>query len=202
MITLLSAIDEQIDRLRNTEVFIIIGVLLLWCASIYIFIRHSELLRIRYRNIPYSPASKLSKSLHHSSMVHRVSDVIAHPKPMTTSTTTLVLTNPLSNRISEQAGSSERKSLCVPQPWNIETNITLCESNSSIKYVDNDDQLLDPQMIPVDVRRRLLDLHRKSVDNLSGIRYSISYPGNELSVPHETNDEEQENTTEDVVHDP
>lgn len=56
-------------------------------------------------------------------------------------------------------------------------------------------------MIPRDVRRRLLDLHRKSVDNLAGMRYSISFPGNDLSIQQEIADEEQQNTIEEDLSD-
>ena len=176
------ALEYHLERLRNTEVLIIICVLLLWCGSIWIFIRHSELLRIRYRHIPYNPTIKSQTNLSHINVVHRLSDTIIHAKPTSTSATTLILTHPLSNRMSEQGSTYERKSLLVPQTCNVETNVILCDSNPSIKCTDTDDQLLDPHMIPRDVRRRLLDVHRKSVGNLSGMRYSISFPSHDLSI--------------------
>jgi hypothetical protein len=36
-------------------------------------------------------------------------------------------------------------------------------------------------MIPSDVRQSLLDLHRKSMENLSTMRYSMSYSTNDVS---------------------
>ena len=179
-------------QLRNAEIIIILCVLLLWCASIFIFIRHSELLRIRYRDIPYYPSIQSPMNLNHITVVHRISDAVIHSKPTSPSANTLVLTHSIPNRISEQGMISERKSLSVPQPWNLDKNMSGCESNPSIRYTDSDDHLLDPQMIPRDIRRRLLDLHRKSMDNFTGHRHSIQVTNADLPTQQETEDEYRE----------
>ena len=160
-----------------------------------IFIRHSELLRIRYRNIPYSPTMKSPMNLNHITVVHRVSDAVIHSKPTSASATTLVLSHSIPNRSREHGSTCERKSLSVPQAWNLDTNLTLYESNPSIKCADIDDHLLDPHMIPRDVRRRLLDLHRKSMDTFTGARYSIPITTTtDLSTQQETDDERHQIT--------
>lgn len=180
------------DRLRNAEVFIIILVLLLWCCSIYIFIRHSEMLRIRYRDIPYYPSIKSPMNLNHITVVHRISDAVIHSKPASTSATTLVLNHSIDHPFRERSSMAERQSLSVPSTWNMEKNIVPCESNPSIRCTDSEDHLLDPQLIPRDIRRKLLDLHRRSMDTSAGFRHSIQYTTNDLPTQKETEDEYQE----------
>jgi hypothetical protein len=54
----------------------------------------------------------------------------------------------------------------------------------------HEEQFLDPNMISSNVRRSLLDLHRKSMDNTSAIRYNmLSYSTNDVSR-HQQNDDQ------------
>lgn len=183
----LSSSADRPDPLRIPEVMIVIGVLLLWCGSILIFIRHSELLRIRHRDMPYRPSLKPPANLNHVTVVHRTSDTVIHSKPRLT--TALVLTTPLSHRASMDQNQNARKSSSVALSWRHDPQTHSFDSNtSSTKNPDTDDHLLDPQMICTDVRRRLLDLHRKSVDNIGAIRYNISYSTNDVSKQQQKND--------------
>ncbi|CAF4440382.1 unnamed protein product, partial [Adineta steineri] len=50
--------DDRIDPLRVPEIIIVLCVLALWFGSILLFIRHSELLRIRHRDLPYRLSAK------------------------------------------------------------------------------------------------------------------------------------------------
>lgn len=68
-------VGDRPDPLRFTEILIIISILLLWCASICMFIRHSQLLRIRHRDLPYRPTVK-SQSIPSATNLSRVSVLI------------------------------------------------------------------------------------------------------------------------------
>lgn len=47
---------------------------MIWCASIVVFIRHSELLRIRHRDLPFRSSMKASLHSSHLNVVRRTSD--------------------------------------------------------------------------------------------------------------------------------
>jgi hypothetical protein len=145
------------------------------------FIRHSELLRIRHRDLPFRPSIKPPMNLNHITVVHRTSDMVIHSKPRLTAP--VVLTMSTSDHvIDESDNNNERKSSSVPHSWIVDTQAHSFDSNTSAnKCPDGDDHLLDPQMISTEVRQRLLDLHRKSMDNLSAIRFSMSYSTNDVS---------------------
>lgn len=158
---------------------IVLCVLLLWLGSIFIFIRHSELLRIRHRDLPYRSSNKPPMNLNHITVVHRTSDMVIHSKPR------------------YSAGNVSTSTKYDPRIDDYESSPTILashrypnrhkhsfDSNTSHQH----EQFLDPQMISSNVRRSLLDLHRKSMDNLSMMRHSMSYSTNDVSR-HESNDE-------------
>jgi hypothetical protein len=61
----------------------------------------------------------------------------------------------------------------------------------SPQYRHHHDQLLDPYMISSNVRRSLLDLHRKSMENLSATRYTnMSYSTNDISTSKQSDDQQ------------
>jgi hypothetical protein len=170
------------DPLRVTEILIIIGVLLLWCISILAFIRHSELLRIRHRDLPYRPSLKGPMNLNHITVVNRTSDMIIHSKPRSAAAPVLI-NAPVENAPSAEFDAIRRHS-SIAYSWpNERQGQSFDSSASAARHLDNDDQLLDPHMISSDVRRHLLDLHRKSMDNLQALRHSISYSSNDVSKP-------------------
>ena len=80
---------DRPDPLRVPEVLIVIGVLLLWCGSIVIFIRHSELLRIRQRDLPYRSSLNPSMDLDPITVGNRTSDLTLQGKSRPSSTSGL-----------------------------------------------------------------------------------------------------------------
>ncbi len=172
---------DRPDPLRVPEVIIVICVLLLWCGSILIFIRHSELLRIRHRDIPYRFSMKPPMNLNHITVVRRTSDMVIHSKPRLSSA------HGATSRVYKHKIDEYKTSETIAPP-NIyfprqERHTFSFDSNSSMpKYPYHEEQYLDPYMISSDVRRSLLDLHRKSIDNVSAMRYSMSYSTNDVSA--------------------
>lgn len=175
---------DKPDPLRIPEVIIVISVLLLWCGSIFIFIRHSDILRIRHRDIPYRTSIKPPMNLNHITVVHRTSDMVIHSKPRLSSTTTGLTTNVYNHTIDEYENPDTN--LYYPRK---EQHAYSFDSNNSVpKYSHHDEQFLDPYMIPSEVRKSLLNLHRKSMDNIANMRYSMSYSTNDVSTRKETDD--------------
>ena len=178
---------DRPDPLRLPEVMIVVCVLLLWCASILIFIRHSELLRIRHRDLPYRSSTKSPMNLNRITVVHRTSDMVIHSKPRfsagNASTSTKYDQRIDDYNTSPTMFSSPRYSTRQ------ERHTHSFDSNMSVtKQPHQHEQLLDPYMIYTDKRQRLLDLHRKSMENLSMTRYPMSYSTNDVSR-HESHDE-------------
>lgn len=168
---------DRPDPLRFTEILIVICVLLLWCASIFVFIRHSQLLRIRHRDTTYRSSTKAPMNLNHITVVHRTSDMVIHSKPRLTSPAIFRQSANLDDRSMLNIVDDESKKSLVTT-----SNLHSFDSTTlSPKYRQLNDHLLNPRMISSDVRRRLLDLHRKSMENLAGLRYSISYSTNDVS---------------------
>ena len=166
---------DRPDALRVPEIIIIICVLLLWCGSIYIFIRHSELLRIRHRDLPFRPSVKPPMNLNHITIVHRTSDMVIHSKPRLSSTS--MATPSIYSRTLDEC-----KHIEVPLSSRLDSRNHSFDSNVSLRrYSQPEKQLLNPQRIASDVTSRLLDLHRKSMDNLSTIRNSVSLSTNNLA---------------------
>jgi hypothetical protein len=183
-----SFLADQPDSLRLPEVIIVIGVLLLWCGSIFIFIRHSDILRIRHRDLPFRSSMKPPMNLNHITVVHRTSDMVIHSKPRLSSPVGVISTE-YNHKIDEYKKSE------INSPTNLYfsrrgRNAHSFDSNNSIsKYRYHDEQLLDPYMISSDVRRSLLDLHRKSMENLAGMRYTMSFSTNDVSRCKENDDQ-------------
>ena len=177
------SLDDRPDPLRIPEVILVICVLLLWCGSILIFIRHSQLLRIRHRDLPFRSSMKPPMNLNHITVVHRTSDMVIHSKPRNSSG---VGYNPKITDYENLEPIPPRSiflSRQRAQTHSFESNHSLSKSRH------HGDQFLDPYMISSDVRRSLLDLHRKSMDNILATRHSISYSTNDISS-EEKNDEE------------
>lgn len=178
-------LDDRPDPLRIPEVLIVICVLLLWCGSIYIFIRHSELLRIRHRDIPYRSSIKPPMNLNHVTVVRRTSDMVIHSKPRISGNSDY---NQSSDdyEIPEMLSSTSslhpiraKSNYYVPRPR--AQTISVEANYSMANYNRQDEQYLDPYKIPCDVRRSLLDLHRETVAKLPTTRYSMSYSTNDVS---------------------
>lgn len=160
-------------------------MLLLWCGSIFCFIRHSELLRIRHRDLPFRSSVKPPMNLNHITVVHRTSDMVIHSKPRRASTAGVTPT------LSEHRAKKYRK-IESPTPSTKQSSPKdfkehqLSSSNPNTTTITTKpsyrgEQLLDPRMISHDVRRSLLDLHFKSMENLSAVRHSISYSTTDVS---------------------
>jgi hypothetical protein len=171
---------DQPDPLRAPEVIIVICVLLLWCGSILIFIRHSELLRIRHRDLPYRSAVKTPLNLNNITIVNRTSDMVIHSRSAVSSTggVTPPICSPGMNgykHVELIPTASQKQRLTRSFDFN----------TSSTKYSfdkhNDSKQLLHPHRISSEIRRNLLDLHRKSVDNLSTFKYLTSYSTNDMS---------------------
>ena len=155
-------------------------VLLLWLGSILIFIRHSELLRIRHRDLPFRSSAKLPMNLNHITVVHRTSDTVIHPKPRYSSARglkTSVYCHKVDKHNTTETLSSSNVHLPRKKPHRYEVH----SNNSLAKHSYHDEQLLNPCTMSSDVRRSLLDLHRKSVNNLSAVRCNMSYSTNDIS---------------------
>ncbi|CAF1169679.1 unnamed protein product [Rotaria sordida] len=180
--------DDRPDPLRLPEIIIVICVLLLWCGSILIFIRHSQLLRIRHRDLPYRLSMKAPMNLNHITVVHRTSDMVIHSKPRRISS--LCATSPAYNQRINKYKNMETISGSNSHLFPREQHSHSLSSNGSVvKDSYHDEKLLDPRMISSNVRRSLLDLHHKSMENLHAIRYSMSYSTNDVSRRHQNDDQ-------------
>ncbi|CAF1244506.1 unnamed protein product [Adineta steineri] len=182
--------DDRIDPLRVPEIIIVLCVLALWFGSILLFIRHSELLRIRHRDLPYRLSAKAPMNLNHITVVNRTSDMVIHSKPRLSGTGSY--TTPVYNHTMDEYSNSNTTSPSYPhttrkgRPRGSTISIM---STTKYPYPPNNDQFLNPYMISTDVRRSLLDLHRKSIDNLSAMRYSISFSTNDVSRRKESEEQ-------------
>jgi hypothetical protein len=180
---------DRPDPLRVPEIIIVICVLLLWCGSILVFIRHSDILRIRHRDLPYrSTLMKPPMNLNHITVVHRTSDMVIHSKPRPSAATGLQPSR--YNRTSDEYKTIETLSASNPYLYRARRHTQSIDSTNSIpKSPRHNGQLLDPYMISYDVRMNLLDLHRKSMENLSAIRHSLSYSTNDVSTRQQNDDQ-------------
>ncbi|CAF2326270.1 unnamed protein product [Rotaria sp. Silwood2] len=187
---------DRPNPLRLPEIIIVLCVLLLWCGSIIIFIRHSELLRIRHRDLPFRSTIKSSINLHHITAVNHTSDMFIHSKSQISSASGT--TPPLSNhKINgcRHGETMETISLVISplsrkrrNTHSFDLKALSLTKNSFDKHQDKE-HLLNPHRISSDIKRSLLDLHRKSMDNLyrkssgtlSSIKYSTFYSTNDIS---------------------
>ncbi|CAF3612616.1 unnamed protein product [Rotaria sordida] len=187
---------DRLNPLRLPEIIIVICVLLLWCGSIIIFIRHSELLRIRHRDLPFRSIIKPSINLNHITTVNHTSDMFIHSKSQISSASGL--TPPINHHKIhgyKHGETMETISLAVSPISKKRRNThsfdlnTLSLTRYSFDKHNNKEHLLSPHRISFDIRRSLLDLHRKSVDNLyrkstgnlSLIKNSTCYSTNDIS---------------------
>lgn len=186
---------DRPDPLRSPEILIVIGVLLLWCGSIYIFIRHSELLRIRHRDLPFRSSIKPPLSLNHITIGSRTSDIVVNSRSGVSSISGL--TPPISSKRFHgyrNGETVETMSLAVsPVPkkrrhtHSYDFNTSISTRQSSDKHSDKE-HLLHPYRFSTDIKQNLLNLHRKSIDNfyrksidnLSAIKYSAFYSANDV----------------------
>ncbi|CAF0740202.1 unnamed protein product [Rotaria sp. Silwood1] len=187
---------DRPNPLRLPEIIIVICVLLLWCGSIIIFIRHSELLRIRHRDLPFRSTIKSSINLNHITTVNHPSDMFIHSKSQISSASGL--TPPMSHHkinCYKQSETVETISLGISPFSRKRRNTHSFDLNalSSTKYSfdkhNDKEHLLHPHCISSEIKRSLLDLHRKSMDNLyrkssstlSSIKYTTFYSTNDMS---------------------
>ncbi|CAF2117839.1 unnamed protein product [Rotaria magnacalcarata] len=171
---------DRPDPLRLPEVIIVICVLLLWCGSIFSFIRHSELLRIRHRDLPYRSNMKPPMNLNHITVVHRTSDMVIHSKPRRSSALGLPSSvyNHKTNKYNKIESTLPARLHFFPK---VQHSYSYNSNNSIAKHPCHDEQFLNPSMISHDVRRSLLDLHYKSMDNLSAMKHTMSYSTTDVS---------------------
>ncbi|CAF0775257.1 unnamed protein product [Adineta ricciae] len=185
--------DDRPDPLRVPEIMIIICVLLLWLGSIFVFIRHSELLRIRHRDIPYRPTAKPPMNLNHITVVHRTSDMVIHSKPRFSAAGAFI-TPIYDTTIDEYTNSNTGSPLTTHLLQKERPRCSTISTCSISKYPSKADQLLNPYMIPSNIRRSLLDLHRKSVENIAAVRYSICYSPVDATRRKQSEDDEHDST--------
>ncbi|CAF2239118.1 unnamed protein product [Rotaria magnacalcarata] len=165
--------SDQPNPLQVPEIIIVISVLLLWCASIIIFIRHSELLRIRHRDLPTRRTIEPPINLNRVTSINYTSDILIHSKSRMSSVSIVppVLSN---NRVSgcKQGEKMETISLSIPPIPRKRRNThsfdlnTLLSAKCSFDKSEDKKRLLHPYHIPSEVKHSLLDLHRKSIDSV------------------------------------
>ena len=125
-------------------------------------------------------------NLNHITVVHRTSDMVIHSKPRISSGVGLQSTA-FNHNIDEYQNSET----ISPSHRYVSRRERQMHSIDSTTSGPTRPRLLDPYMIPVDVRRSLLDLHRKSMDNLSAMRYtSMSYSTNDVSTSKQSDDQQ------------
>jgi hypothetical protein len=183
------------DPLRIPEVIIVIAVLLLWCGSIFIFIRHSELLRIRHRDIPYRTSVKSTMNLNHITVVNRASDLTIQTKSRVSSIGGL--TPPMSNPMFhgfKNGETNETISLIIsPAAFHQRRHThsfdfhASCPTKYSLEKNHHKEHFLHPHRISSDIKQSFLNLHRKSMDNMSTIKHSTFYSANDI-LRHKPND--------------
>ena len=183
---------DRPDPLRLPEVLIVIAVILLWCGSIVIFIRHSELLRIRQRDLPY----RSSIDLNPMTVVNRTSDLTLQGKSRPSSTSGL--TPPPIKQIfppNKRGEIIETVSLILPPILQKRRHThafdchSLSRSKLSLEKNNDKQQFLHPERTSPDVQRISLTLNPdtidnrkpKSEDNLSTSKYPICYSANNIS---------------------
>lgn len=178
------------------EILLVLCVLLLWCASIIIFIRHSELLRIRHRDLPFRSEPESAANLNHITKINHASDMFLHSKSAVSSTGGL--TPPINTtRFNElrYGDRLETLSLAIPaspkkRPYTRSVDLNaLTIRQISFEKPYRMQNLLHPYRITADTKSSLHNLHHKSVDNFYGTstgnvslkKYSTFYSTNDMS---------------------
>ena len=165
-------------------------VLLLWCASIFIFIRHSELLRIRHRDLPFRSAIKPAINPIYTPTVHRTSDVTNYSKGQASPNSAVA--SPMLNHQTDVVTTDETVAtsiqFSVPKRRRHTRSFDFHPSSLSAKRAffkgQDKERLLDPLQISSAVRESLLDLHQKSMENISSTKNPTSYSTNDMSARH------------------
>ena len=184
-----SVLADRPDPLRVPEVLIVVSVLLIWCASIFIFIRHSELLRIRHRDLPFRSIIKIPIASNHISMVPHTSDAMISPKGRLSSTGGLTPpTFAHAMHGSKNKEISETKPKPIPslaqqqrQTHSFDLNPSCSMKETSHFQPEDKQNLLDPHRLPSETRASLLNLQRQSMENVSAMLYTTSFSANEMS---------------------
>lgn len=202
-----SFLTDRPDPLRLPEVLIVIAVILLWCGSIVIFIRHSELLRIRQRDHPYRSSMNTSIDLNPMTVVNRTSDLTLQGKSRLSSASGL--TPPTIKQLfplNKRGEIIETVSLILPPILQKRRHThafdchSLSRSKLSLEKNNDKQQFLHPERTSTDVRRISLTLNPdtidnrkpKSEDNLSTSRYPVCYSANNI-LKAKTSDHDSKN---------
>ena len=194
-------VGDRPDPLRFTEILIVIFVLMLWCASIFKFIRRSRLLRIRHRDVPYDSTIQYQSlpsptNLNHVSVITRSSEISVHPKSRVSSMDGL--TPPMSRNLFQthrRPDGMETISLVIlPEAKKRRHTHSYDLDVSSVSTYPLDkrhdtEYLLHPNRNVSGMKSNVLELQpkscdnlpRKSVDNLSTVKYSIFHSSNDTS---------------------
>lgn len=192
------SLADRPDPLRIPEIIIIACVLFLWCGSIFSFIRHSELLRIRHRDLSYRSSTKGPMNLNRITVVHRTSDMVIHSKPRRSSP--IALTSSVYSERMNKHKNIDTMSSTHSYLSRKERHIHSNNSNHSVAQNPyHGERLLDPRMISSAVRRSLLNLHHRSIENMASIKYSMSYSTNDVSR-HQHKNDQYRTTEERCVH--
>ncbi|CAF1189451.1 unnamed protein product, partial [Didymodactylos carnosus] len=151
--------DETIDPLRLPEIIIILCVLLLWLLSIFVFIRHSELLRIRHRDLPYKYGNiKPPMNLNHVLIVDRTSETVIHSKRGYSLCLKLPAFPHESENKDDNSNIDDKNLVTLPLP--LKRHTQSFDYGNSEGSRQREEKLLKPYQIPSIVRRSLLDLHK------------------------------------------
>ena len=118
-------------------------------------------------------------NLNHITVVRRTSDMVIHSKPRFSAGNVSTSTK-YDYESSPPIFASHR----YPNRHKHSFDSNIPDSKQSHQH----EQFLDPQMISPNIRRSLLDLHRKSMDNLSMMRHSMSYSTNDVSRNESTDE--------------
>lgn len=194
----LNFLVDHPDPLRLTEAIIVVAVLLLWCGTIIIFIRHSELLRIRHRDLPFRSAAKTPINASHLTLLPRSSEMLhPHSKAHLSSSNRLTpppsMSPPIHELQQQHVETNEiRSGKASPSPkqtgkiHSFDFNASSSNNDESFNH-DDKEQLLDPSRISSDIRQSLLDLHRRSIENIAAISAQTSYSVNDIFRREEEN---------------
>lgn len=200
---------DRPDPLRITDVIIVAGVLLLWFATIVIFIRHSELLRIRHRDLPFRSAVKPPVTSTHVPMHSRPSEMhrpYSYSKAYLSSSGAIT-PPPLMNsschdsqQQQKHAEINETHSTKVSSSSRQTLKVHSLDGNISLANHDDEDQLSNPSKFSTTIRQSLLELHKKSLENLVVIISPTSFSANDISRRKEQNNSQKLLTKKRCIH--
>ncbi len=180
------------DPLRVPEVIIVLCVLLLWCISIFIFIRHSEILRIRHRDLPFRSTIKPPIDSNHITVVTCSNDTVIHSKSCVSSIGGL--TPPIGNHVMNRCRHDETIetiSLSISPISRKRRHKSASPSIAKHSFDKHDDkeQLFIPSRVSIDIKQDMIDLDRKTIGNLrrksmnhlSSVKYPIFSSTNDVT---------------------